>query len=664
MPDVLALQIVVDDKGTPAIKAFAQNLGSLKSVADASGAAVTTHAGGLVRLGQAAEGAGVSYRTLRMGVNDMALAMGTTSPVISQVALGLGHVVDRFQGASLGAKLFGGGIIAAGGAIAYFAAQSQETERVAERFAKIDQAVRALDMSALRSGIAEVNLEFDKMGRQGETWTGALKGQAAEVWRMLQGLKPAAVEARQALDALQAGMAKAVGLEMRGATAGHEATMAGLKVTSRQAGLQSYLSRGMAGENTIALTADAVKQLIQQETGAEATKLSTQLSKALAEAASRGTLEVEQPLISAKYKQSLEELYAKQDIKIAQVEEQARQQTLGVGEQRTRATQMGGELSAEQQDARVEALKQQMEASAKLQEEFKKNFNITGMFPTVDPLAKQLIEEEKTARLMAIDDTLKKNLSSVDQMKIADEDKAKLVGQADQTAEMQRANAIAEAVVKTNDLYDAVAKARDQVTGMAADVQTKLVGGIEAAAAAMKEVADNTEVIGMPGSAFQSKPGQVSDAWKKFFEQPKTGVGSEDWWKSGPLASSGVPGSLTGLPAGSSVGPQVQVPAPVGGIADWKPASQMDPSALPSVYAGASSIESYQEGGVIPGPVGRPRMAIVHGGETVVPRGGGAGRSGPAGPAVIDVRVGSAQLVRAVIPDLQRLIDDRSIRVS
>lgn len=60
-------------------------------------------------------------------------------------------------------------------------------------------------------------------------------------------------------------------------------------------------------------------------------------------------------------------------------------------------------------------------------------------------------------------------------------------------------------------------------------------------------------------------------------------------------------------------------------------------------FSGGSEIPQFASGGVVPGPVGQPRMAVVHGGETITP----AGQSGGVtfGPGSIIVYGGTEQTV-------------------
>ncbi len=87
---------------------------------------------------------------------------------------------------------------------------------------------------------------------------------------------------------------------------------------------------------------------------------------------------------------------------------------------------------------------------------------------------------------------------------------------------------------------------------------------------------------------------------------------------------------------------------------------------------GASSFESYDKGGVIPGPEGAPRIELVHGGEMVLnrgqqralmsrPRGGSSGVS--AGPVTIQLVVDGRVLGVAVAPTIEELAQIGQIRL-
>jgi hypothetical protein len=59
-------------------------------------------------------------------------------------------------------------------------------------------------------------------------------------------------------------------------------------------------------------------------------------------------------------------------------------------------------------------------------------------------------------------------------------------------------------------------------------------------------------------------------------------------------------------------------------------------SAMPSAFSlPLFSLPSFDAGGIVPGPIGSPTLAVVHGGETVTPRGGG----GAAGGITVNVHV-------------------------
>lgn len=62
--------------------------------------------------------------------------------------------------------------------------------------------------------------------------------------------------------------------------------------------------------------------------------------------------------------------------------------------------------------------------------------------------------------------------------------------------------------------------------------------------------------------------------------------------------------------------------------ANTGPSSIGNNPAAAAARAGHSSIPRYASGGIVSGPAGAPQLAIVHGGETVIPVGGGGGGRG------------------------------------
>lgn len=67
----------------------------------------------------------------------------------------------------------------------------------------------------------------------------------------------------------------------------------------------------------------------------------------------------------------------------------------------------------------------------------------------------------------------------------------------------------------------------------------------------------------------------------------------------------------------------------------WE-AAQRAWSALSRVTGGGIRIPGFASGGIVPGPIGAPQLAIVHGGERVIPAGPGGPGSGGGGQVVIN----------------------------
>ena len=75
------------------------------------------------------------------------------------------------------------------------------------------------------------------------------------------------------------------------------------------------------------------------------------------------------------------------------------------------------------------------------------------------------------------------------------------------------------------------------------------------------------------------------------------------------------------------------------------PAPGSDESGIPSWGAGGPDLPSYDVGGIVPGPIGMPQLAIVHGGEEVIP----PGRQNSGGQMDIQINLDGRTLTRALL---------------
>lgn len=75
------------------------------------------------------------------------------------------------------------------------------------------------------------------------------------------------------------------------------------------------------------------------------------------------------------------------------------------------------------------------------------------------------------------------------------------------------------------------------------------------------------------------------------------------------------------------------------------PAPGSDESGIPSWGAGGPDLPSYDVGGIVPGPIGMPQLAIVHGGEEVIP----PGRQNSGGKMDIQINLDGRTLTRALL---------------
>ena len=75
------------------------------------------------------------------------------------------------------------------------------------------------------------------------------------------------------------------------------------------------------------------------------------------------------------------------------------------------------------------------------------------------------------------------------------------------------------------------------------------------------------------------------------------------------------------------------------------PVPGSDESGIPSWGAGGPDLPSYDVGGIVPGPIGMPQLAIVHGGEEVIP----PGRQNSGGQMDIQINLDGRTLTRALL---------------
>ena len=341
----------------------------------------------------------------------------------------------------------------------------------------------------------------------------------------------------------------------------------------------------MSGETGINWSASRMRNTIEEMTEQARTVIARQFQLEVRQA----PLEAE--AARARRDHRIEELEAKRPLQLSGVDEQARQLTESVRARTEQRRASGAGLAIERQQAGVDLLKAEMEGGKSLMaknEAFARGIGVPAwMFATVNPQARLLIEEEKKARLMAIDETMKKNVYSIDQLKLAEEDRARMVAEAEATAQTQRSTAIQEAVTKERDLYDTAQKLRTELFNAGLAVKDGIGANMERAAASARDIVDSTSVIGMPGEAFQgNKPG-ASAAWQKFWATPETGPGSKAWWSGGAWGNN----AWDPMPTGYVSKPRDESPVPFPGM---------------------------QSGGFVPGPIGAPRPILAHGGELVL----------------------------------------------
>src|SRR5574341_555568 len=195
MPKV-NLEIEVTDKGLiGAVRLLTETETALRRLGKASG-----------EMAKETDRGNVSLRDTRQAIGALSMAFGQISPAFTGAALQLGQFTQQMTGASLGSKALGGGLLAAGTAVAYLFAQFRESERIAQRFAAVNQAVRSLDVGGISSALQQVNMEMESFSRQGTFWVGRVADSVDRLRRTLLGLPSAFQEASMAEERLRGGL--------------------------------------------------------------------------------------------------------------------------------------------------------------------------------------------------------------------------------------------------------------------------------------------------------------------------------------------------------------------------------------------------------------------------------------------------------------------------
>ncbi|MBI4241119.1 MAG: hypothetical protein HY613_05330 [Candidatus Rokubacteria bacterium] len=682
MPKV-TLEFEVLDKGTAVVRQLTGETEKAFARLKAAGAGAAEGTGALVR---ANERAAVSMRDTKQAIGAVATSFGQVSPQITFAALEMGNFVTRMAGAPAMTKLFAGSAVAAGTAIAYLVSQFRATHEMEERLAAVSAAARGLDLGSLRQGAQAAVIEIQGIGRASQSMVGRLvQAFSTDIPRMFLGMVTQAQEATNRLTAIRQQLPGVLELGERGEVAAFEGGMAGLRIQSRQAMLQRLLATGQAGESTIGLHVAALRRDIDVTVGAYLDQIDAQMRKEFAEAGARGTQDIEAPFIRERAARRIAEAQAKVDLQRQAVDEQARQQAEGVRGRAEQARAAGAQAAIERQQAIVEGLKVEGDAAKALSvqnEAYLKRIGVpSALLIQSDPRARQLIEEEKRARLMAVDETLRKSLWGIDQLKVADEQRARLVGSAMVTAELQRTSAIQQALTKERELEQsiqerltaALATAGEAITGNLTDKFREAQGQLDALSARLGGQSVESAVAGFPSLGASSimrefKSGELAAQSRRELENIVSGTRLT---VSQSLVDVFTRASLIGdLGTLAEIRRQLtQQTRDVLDVPVLGPPPIFGPTALgPS---GDGDGGGYQHGGIVPGPIGAPRAAVVHGGEAVLnPREQavvrdlvGASTGSGRRPAVIIFQIGSREIARALVPDLQQLIANGELRV-
>jgi hypothetical protein len=275
------------------------------------------------------------------------------------------------------------------------------------------------------------------------------------------------------------------------------------------------------------------------------------------------------------------------------------------------------------------------------------------MLPGVDPRSLQLIDEQKRAQVMGIEETLKKSLFAIDQLKLAEVDRARLVGEATAAAELARKTALNEAVARSNELYDSVARIREELLKSGQAVRDGMV----------KALADAQSRV----DALTGTMGRGTDVEAALKTSP--GLGSSILYKEGgaTLYERQVLGELEkrfDIRVPQSIREEYFKAAIVGDLGKQADIRQAIKNAAEDGTTRLTGIEPsivprMQSGGIVPGPRGRSTPIIAHGGEVVLNESQQAsllhGRAG-SNPVTIEIRLDGRVIGESTCTTIEKLI--------
>lgn len=558
-------------------------------------------------LRQRQDHAALSARQMNQAIGAMSLAFGGVNPALTGAVLSLSQIGSEMSGLSTRAKITTGGVVAVAAGISYLVAQSQEMDRVAARFTAIDMAVRAWNFSGVQQGLRETSAELDTLHRKSSTFFGAFMQGVMDTTKHILQMPTSFAEAAEAEQRWMLGLRTLMPIQLRQQEAQHTGEMAGLSMSSRQQVAQSWAAKSVLTEDLARTLVQGAREDIQAAFEAAKVVVQTQFQKEVRESP------LEAAAARARRGQRLEQLEAKREISRFGADEQERQLLEGIRARAEAQRAAGAGLARARQAAEVEALQADVAASKTYTDRLneaaikagKSQYTITG----VNPAALELVEAEKRAKILAIEETLAKALNSIDQVRLQDDARIRAIADAQATADTSRRTAIEAAAAAERGLYDEADRVRDATEAAANAAQVSLAQGFEQARQSAEKLRQQMQepwVSEMPGEAHTSSTAGGSAAWKKFWGPAAPGEpGSAEWWAGGAWGT-GTASAAIG-DGGSNIGSGGGVPSTI-------------PPGVGSGGGVPTNLPGFQRGGIVPGQLDVPRPITAHGGEGVFTR--------------------------------------------
>lgn len=643
----------------------------------------------------AARDAGVSIRDTHQAMGAMAMLMGSASPTFAYAAMELGKFSGSLVGLPTLTKGLGVGVMAAAAAVAYFGRQAAEVDKVAAAFTRVERAARMYDVGALRSGALSVTEELAQHQRRLSTAGGTFLELPDMLTRLVLGLPGKQEELLGLLGKHREELRKITPLEENRASAQYAASMADVRARQRQASVAG--APGVVSPEALEGIAEQLRQDVRDWAAAQQKLLDAERVLAEAAAKARGTFEIDQGGIAGDYARGRSRIIVETVSRISGTSdwlEQSKQTMSGRTEQQ-RA--FGVQVAAEREQSALAILKADVAARESrtqgLNAWVKQVAPGAAGFLEMDAAGRRrILAEEQRLRLAAIDETLQKQLWAIEQLKVAEVDKASYVGSVYEGAETARQAAIADTLTKERELEQSIRQHLSAAAQTAGQAITANVGGAFAQAMAAAEALAASLSVEMGGGYVSGGAGVPGSALQAL---QKSGSGLASWWegteRSLALERIRVIEERWGITIPESQKRtylDLQLKGGVGQSAlenewaragrewqeqQWKSQQAADVGywwGVGVVPSSGATVDTFAAGGIVPGTTGAPRPAVVHEREMVLTaddqrallgmiRGGG----GSGGMLVVQVQLDGRTLAGAARVPLQQAIAAGQVQV-